>query len=230
MKYVLINREGVVLDIIEESIRYIKLQSSNGITVACEEDEGTGVIGSDCNTHYTLIKADMKNDPNAVRVMSFETIPSYVKPQEYKWYAGDEETPAGFIDRYTLEEAQAIKQEENKMRFAEYLVSHPLTWVDGKQYGVTQEDQSEISLNLNQYQLAVAANVETPTLEWHAQHEECAPWPVEQLVALSMAISQAVYPVYHKMQQYKTAIFNTTSIEELNTIELKYEDEKVSGE
>lgn len=225
MKHVLLNRENVVVDIIDGTIRYLKLQPF-GLVVACEEDEGTGVIGSDANTHYTLIKADMKNDPNAVKVMSFETIPSYVKPLEYKWSDGNEEESAGFVDRYTLEEAKILKQEENKVLFAEYLASHPLTWVDGKTYGVTQEDQSEISLNLNQYQLAVAANVEAPTLEWHARHEECKPWSAEQLVALSMAISQAVYPVYHKMQQYKTNIFNATSIEELSILELKYEDEE----
>mgnify|MGYP006986352457 CR=1 FL=1 len=58
MKYILLNRQNVVVDIIEESIRYIKLQSSNGIVVVCEEKEATGVIGSDSNTHYTLIRAD----------------------------------------------------------------------------------------------------------------------------------------------------------------------------
>ena len=53
--YILLNRENVVVDILAEA-RYIKLQSSNGIVVACGEDEGTGVIGSDCDTHYTLVK------------------------------------------------------------------------------------------------------------------------------------------------------------------------------
>lgn len=222
MKYLFINRENVVVDIVENP-RYIKLQSSTGLVIGCEEREATGVAGS---YNFVLARADMNDDPNAVRVMPVENVPSYVKPLEYKWFDGNEEEPAGFIDRYTLEEAKNIKQEENKVLFAEYLASHPLTWVDGKNYGITQEDQSEISLNLNQYQIAVAANVETPTLEWHAQHEECMPWPAEQLVALSMAISQAVYPVYHKMQQYKTAIFGANSIEELNSIELKYEDDE----
>lgn len=219
MKYVLLNRENVVVDILDENIRYLKLQPS-GIVVACEEDEGIGVIGSDANTHYPLIKSDTSNSINAVNVVAMEKIPSYVKPNVYKFSYEENQ----FIDRHTLDEAKHLKQEENKLHFAEYLATHPLTWVDGKEYGVTQEDQSEISLNLNQYQVAVSAGVQTPTLEWHARHEECTPWPAEQLVALSLAISQAVYPHYHKMQQYKTAIFNATSIEELNTIELTYED------
>ena len=77
--YILLNRENVVVDILSEA-RYIKLQSSNGIVVACEEEEGTGVIGSNGDTHYTLIKADVLNQSNAVKVLEMETIPSDVTP------------------------------------------------------------------------------------------------------------------------------------------------------
>lgn len=227
MKYVLLNRENVVVDILDGYIRYIKLQSSNGITIACEENEGTGVIGSDSDTHYVLMKADMTSNPNAVRVMEFEEIPSDIRPNLAYL---DTETGELVCD---LDNAKHMKQEENKTLFAKYLVSHPLIWVDGKEYGVTEEDQSEISLNINQYQIALQSGVDTPTLEWHARHEECTPWTLEQLIALSMSISQTVYPVYHKMQQFKTAIFGCTTIDELEAIELQYEDkqdEEVSGE
>lgn len=220
MKYILLNRENIVVDILDY-VRYIKLQSSNGVIVGCEEKEGTGVIGSDCNTHYTLIKADSQNSPDAVKVLEFKEIPSYVKIGLYKYDAEQKI----FVDRYTLDEAKAMKQEENKAQFAMYLVTHPLTWVDGKEYGVTEADQSEISLNLNQYQIAVQAGVDAPTLEWHARHEECRPWSLEQLVALSLAISNVVYPQYHKMQQYKTAIYGCTSLEELELVKINYEDE-----
>ena len=217
MKYVLLNRKNIVVDILDNNIRYIKLQSSNGITVACEENEGTGVIGSDCDTHYVLIKADMNSNPDAVRVVEFEEIPSDVRPNlSYL----DTETGKLVCD---LEHAKLMKQEENKLLFAEYLASHPLTWGDGKEYGITLEDQSEISLNINQYQIALEAGVENPTLEWHARQEGCLPWSVDQLVELSLAITRAVYPVYHKMNQYKTAIFNSENIEELEAIELNYE-------
>ena len=220
MKYILLNRKNIVVDILDE-VRYIKLQSSNGIVVACEEHEGTGVIGSDCDTHYTLIKADMNSDPNAVRVMAFEEIPSDVRPNLAYL---DTETGELVCD---LESAKLMKQEVNKTLFAEYLATHPLTWVDGKEYGVTLEDQSEISLNINQYQIALQAGVEKPTLEWHARQEGCKPWPVEQLVELSLAITNTVYPIYHKMNQYKTAIFSSTSFEELEAIKLTYETEEV---
>lgn len=215
--YILLNRENVVVDILSEA-RYIKLQSSNGIVVACEEEEGTGVIGSNGDTHYTLIKADVLNQSNAVKVLEMETIPSDVTPN-YSIYNQEDGTFTS-----DLNQAKYDKQEENKKLFAEYLATHPLTWVDGKEYGITQKDQSEISLNLNQYQVALAAEVENPTLEWHARHEECVPWSLEQLSALSLAISNAVYPKYHLMQEYKTQIFEADSIDKLKAIELKYED------
>lgn len=218
--YVLLNRENIVVDILEY-IRYIKLQPSNGIVVACSEEEGTGVIGSDCDTHYVLIQADTINSPNAVRVIEVEEIPSNVTPNLYKF---DNETQS-FVYRYSLDEAKELKQEKNKLLFAEYLASHPLTWIDGKEYGVTMEDQSEISLNLSQYQIAVQAGVESPTLEWHARHEECQPWTLENLVALSMSISAAVYPMYRQMQQYKISIYGASSLEELEQVELNYADQ-----
>lgn len=215
--YILLNRENVVVDILSEA-RYIKLQSSNGIVVACEEEEGTGVIGSNGDTHYTLIKADVLNQSNAVKVLEIETIPSDVTPN-YSIYNQEDGTFTSDLDQ-----AKYDKQEENKKLFAEYLATHPLTWVDGKEYGITQEDQSEISLNLNQYQVALAAEVENPTLKWHARHEECVPWSLEQLSALSLAISNVVYPKYHLMQEYKTQIFEADSIDKLKAIELNYED------
>ena len=215
--YILLNRANKVVDILPEA-RYTKLLSERGIVIACEETEGTGIIGSDCDTHYTLIRTDTQNSPDAVNVYELESIPSEVVAGYYYY------DPSTGEFSCNLKEAQYAKQEENKMAFASYLNSHPLTWVDGKQYGITQEDQSEIALNINQYQVAVAAGVENPTLEWHAKQEECYPWSLEQLSALSLAISDIVYPKYHQMQEYKTAIFATTSIAELNAIELIYEN------
>lgn len=219
--YVLLNRENIVVDILSY-IRYIKLQSSNGIVVACEEDEGTGVIGSDCDTHYTLVKSDTLNSPNAVRIMECEEIPSNVTPNLYKY---NTETQS-FEYRYTLDEAKELKQTENKALFAAYLETHPLTWVDGKEYGVTMEDQSEIQLNLSQYEVAVAAGSRATTLEWHARHEECTPWTRENLIALSLDIAEFVYPMYRQCQSYKIAIYGAETIEELNAVELIYEQDE----
>ena len=140
--YILLNRANKVVDILPEA-RYTKLLSERGIVIACEETEGTGIIGSDCDTHYTLIRTDTQNSPDAVNVYELEEIPSEVVAGYYYY------NPSTGEFSCNLEEAQYAKQEENKIAFASYLASHPLTWVDGKEYGITQEDQSEIALNIN---------------------------------------------------------------------------------
>lgn len=217
MKYLLINRKNILIDILSE-LRYIKLHPS-GYVVACSKKEGIGVIGSDCDTFYPLIYTDTANSENAVRIIEREEIAENVVPNFYKF---DFETN-DFVYRYTLEEAQILKQEQNKKMFAAYLAENPLTWTDGKVYGITLEDQTEINLKLNQYEIAVQNSTETPVLEWHAKQEVDVPWTLENLSALSLAINAAVYPHYHKCQDYKKTIFETNSIEELNNIVLDYD-------
>lgn len=95
--YVLLNRDNVVVDILNE-VRYIKLQSANGIVVACAEGEGTGVIGSDHDTHYVLIKADTQHNKNAVQVMQFAELPENCKPN---YWIYNSETQA-LEERYTI--------------------------------------------------------------------------------------------------------------------------------
>lgn len=77
--YVLINRENVVVDILND-VRYIKLQSGTGITIACPENEGTGVIGSDFDTHYALAGAAISSSIDDVKVMQFDELPEGCKP------------------------------------------------------------------------------------------------------------------------------------------------------
>lgn len=125
-----------------------------------------------------------------------------------------------------LESAKNAKQEENKSLFARFLAEHPLTWTDGKVYGVTLEDQSEISLNLTQYNLQVQNGIENPVLEWHASKEACAPWTYEDLSALALTISQYIYPWFQKMNQYKEQIFSCTDRKEVEAIVLEYKTEE----
>lgn len=94
--YVLLNRENIVVDILNE-VRYVKLQSDASYVIACEEKQGTGVIGSDCNTHYPLISADNTNSINAVRVMQFDELPENCKPL---YWVYNQETES-LEERYT---------------------------------------------------------------------------------------------------------------------------------
>lgn len=161
----------------------------------------------------------------------------FIKPTPPEGWLYDDATGTFYPEEEVgvrLERAQAAKQEENKALFANWLSNNPLTYTDGKVYGVTMEDQTEIQLNLSQYQIQVQAGVKNPILEWHASHEACTPWTYEELAALALAISNYIYPWFQKMNEYKAAIFASETIEELDAIELKYgedtEEESVEEE
>lgn len=153
---------------------------------------------------------------------------------DYEWLDGFEvpdvlDTYAEAVKIYEagadvwLSTAKEEKQSENNAALAAYLDAHPLTWTDGKQYGVSQQDQQEISLNLAQYQLYIAAGLPAK-LEWHAVHEECREFTPEELGGLAMAISAYVYPLVRKNQAYKTAIYGAATAAELKEVVLDYEE------
>lgn len=140
----------------------------------------------------------------------------------------DEEKLKEFQKAKLLTQQQS-KQNENNGLLATYLKDHPIQWKDGKYYGATQQDQSEISLNLMQYQLATAAGCST-SLEWHALHEQCRTFTVEELSELALSISAYVYPLVRYNQSIKTIIYGTTTAEELKKIVINYENAGVANE
>lgn len=146
-------------------------------------------------------------------------------PPEGQYYDDDlgdffteEELPARLL------RVQNEKQTENKIAFAKYLDAHPLIWTDGKEYGITMEDQSEIQLNISQYQIQLNSGVESPVLEWHARHEKCVAWTIEELSKLALAITSTVYPVFQKMNAYKQAIYDTKTLDDAKAIVIDYSD------
>ena len=153
----------------------------------------------------------------------------FIRPEPPEGWIYDEDTGTFYPEAdipMMLERAQASKQTENKMALASFLANHPITWIDGKQYGVTMEDQSEIQLNISQYQIQVAAGVENPILEWHSIHEACTPWTLEDLSALILAISAHVYPWFQKMNEYKAQIYACTDFKEVEAIQIIYKTEE----
>ena len=59
-------------------------------------------------------------------------------------------------------------------------------------------------------------------LEWHAVHEACRPFTDEELVALSLAIREYIYPGYTLNQHYKTQIYACESQGAVEAIVLDY--------
>lgn len=157
-----------------------------------------------------------------------ENYPSFKLQTDKHTVALDEEKLKEFQNAKLLAQ-QLDKQNENNGLLATYLKDHPIQWKDGKYYGVTQQDQSEISLNLMQYQLATEAGFST-SLEWHALHEECREFTVEELSELALSISAYVYPLVRYNQSIKTVIYTTTTAEELEMIVIDYEKAGVTDE
>ena len=132
-----------------------------------------------------------------------------------------EEHPENYISYpIILEEEKIKKQEENKKKIAEFL-SNSYGEFNGKQYGVSEEDQTEMALNYMQYQISTAASLPA-TLEWHAKKEACVTFTEEDFLSLTMLIKNFVYPYMNLMQQHKEEIYACTSIDELNAIDLVY--------
>lgn len=158
----------------------------------------------------------------------------FIKPVAPEGWVYDDETgqlmPEEMLEN-AIEQEKESKQSENNNALASYLESHPLTWTDGKQYGVTLQDQQEIALNILSYQMATQTataaaetGAEAPTfsLEWHAVNEACVPWTVEELTALSVAIRAHIYPAYTLNQSYKTQIYACEDRASIRNIMIDY--------
>ena len=120
-----------------------------------------------------------------------------------------------------LIELQTQKQEENKLLFKEFLENQTVHF-KGKEYGVTEEDQTEMTGNLGAYQIEVQAGVPNPILQWHSKKHACVDFELEDFITLIIMIKGFVMPYFNLMQSYKEQIYQTTSKEELNAIELAY--------
>lgn len=125
------------------------------------------------------------------------------------------------INTLTLDEYKNYLQEKNKTALAEFLASQSVEF-NGKPYGVSEEDQNEMALNFMQYQALTTAGQQV-TLEWHSKKSACETFTAEEFVQLTAMIKAFVYPYFQQMNVIKQQIFSSTSKEELDKIEIKYE-------
>lgn len=121
-------------------------------------------------------------------------------------------------DDAKLEDVQAFRQEQNKGALESFLADSTVEY-NGKQYGVTEADQNEMQAMVMQYQMLSQAGVETE-LQWHAKHEACQTFTIDEMVALVAAVKAFVLPHMNQMQSVKEAIYKATTIKEVMEIEL----------
>lgn len=120
-----------------------------------------------------------------------------------------------------LDEVQTEKQSANKQALSDWLASHPLTWTDGKQYGVEQEDQEEMSLNLQQYQFKLSIG-QPAVLEWHSKEKACRTFELEEFSGLLNQVIDYVYPYRRYLEEVKEKIYAAKTVEEVDAIVIDY--------
>lgn len=222
--FLILNNDKVVVDILTaESPLFVKMRQ-DGVMVGTDSANGTGIIGSDGNTHYKIAKKNIDLPENLYTIRGIEEMTEDIIIGYTKIVGFDINKDGYPIYETDIEQIQKDKQEENKAAFNNYLLVHPYEY-NGKQYGTTLQDQLEINLMLSQAQ-AMTIGDEEPQVEWHATTEVNESMSVSDLLAIQAGIKNAVAAPYKKMQEYKKAIFDCTDAKTLVEMSFEYEEDE----
>ena len=222
--FLILNNDKVVVDILTaESPLFVKMRQ-DGVMIGTDSANGTGIIGSNGNTHYKLAKKNIDLPENLYTIRGIEEMTEDIIIGYTKIVGFDINKDGYPIYETDIEQIQKDKQEENKTAFNNYLLAHPYEY-NGKQYGTTLQDQLEINLMLSQAQ-AMAIGDEEPQVEWHATTEVNESMSVSDLLAIQAGIKNAVAAPYKKMQEYKKAIFDCTDAKALVEMSFEYEGDE----
>lgn len=222
--FLILNNDKVIVDILTaESPLFVKMRQ-DGVMIGTDSANGTGIIGSDGNTHYKIAKKNIDLPENLYTIRGIEEMTEDIIIGYTKIIGFDINKDGYPIYETNIEQIQKDKQEENKAAFNNYLLSHPYEY-NGKQYGTTLQDQLEINLMLSQAQ-AMTIGDEEPQVEWHATTEVNESMSVSDLLAIQAGIKNAVAASYKKMQEYKKAIFDCTDAKTLVEMSFEYEEDE----
>lgn len=139
------------------------------------------------------------------------------------------------LRKQQLKAAKTEKIKQSNDLLEEFLATHPITWVDGQQYSVTEEKQGLLTSNIALYQLSVQAG-KPRELKWNTTGDVCTVWTIENLSALALAIGDYVQPYVTYQQTVEVQIKECTTMEELEAIVIDYstvstvEPEVLTGE
>ena len=88
MKFLLLNKNGVIIDIVE-NVKYVR-RNENNLVVLCHKNEAQGYIGSDNETVYDRIGTPFKPDYTdiAYEVLVEDNIAATIVPRKFKYADG----------------------------------------------------------------------------------------------------------------------------------------------
>lgn len=121
----------------------------------------------------------------------------------------------------TLEDAKFAKISYSKDELSKFLENHPITWIDGNTYSVTEEKQNLLTSNIALYQLS-AQTGHPRELKWNTTGDVCTVWTIEDLSALALAIGDYVQPYVTYQQTVEVQIKNCETVEEVDAVVIDY--------
>lgn len=169
--------------------------------------------------YYFYKNGEFVADPDRIE-------PNMINEISYKVNALDVQLNDKPIPDMTLDEYKTYRRNENNALLATCLKTHPLLWTNGKYYGITKDDQTELADNLTGYSLKASAGIQSE-VKWHAANEECEVWDPKELTLLAITIQTMVVPLVELCQKYKVAIVACTTKEEVSQVDLDYSDEVI---
>lgn len=214
--YLLINSDNIVVDY-SKTINYIKIIEKTGLYIFTKNVGMASLVKSNRTDKMYFLQTSLPQMKDCVYVVTSDVVTEDDIICGYSKYIIKNDIPT--IEN-NIEQIQKDKQEENKTAFNNYLLAHPYEY-NGKQYGITLQDQLEINLMLSQAQ-AMAIGDEEPQVEWHATTEVNESMSVSDLLAIQAGIKNAVAASYKKMQEYKKAIFDCDNPKELSEMTFEY--------
>ncbi len=122
------------------------------------------------------------------------------------------------IELYKIKEQ---KISDSKKDLATFLYTHPLEYIDGKRYSVTQEKQTLLKNEIDIYLCRLDKN-ENALLMWNSTGEEEMEWLLDDLIDLSITIDNYVKPYISYQRSKEVEIRNSLTIEEVKKIIIDY--------
>ena len=121
-----------------------------------------------------------------------------------------------------LSENKTTRIQQSKADLETYLAEHPILWIDGQYYSITQEKQNQLTSKI--LSATMAQTLSKPyTLTWNSTGEVCTEWTLSDLSALAFAIDKRVTALVTYQQEKEKEIVNASTQEELDAITIDYD-------